>query len=169
MMLTIGAIMLFAFFMTSANNIMLQNKIQSSESEYIITAIGLGQSIINEAKTKAFDEKTVTGSVTAASQLTAAASLGNDAGEIFSQPDISGTSQFQSFTKFDDIDDFNGYTRSVKTPRAGDYTVTVRVQYINENDPETVNAAQTYSKKMTVTVTSPYITIPVKLYYAFTY
>jgi hypothetical protein len=169
MMLTIGVIVLLTLFTLSANKIILQNKISSSESEYIITAIGLAQSVINEAKTKSFDEKVASGSVTSASQLTPSASLGKETGESPVQPDVSSSSTFQSYSKFDDIDDYNGYTRSVSTPRAGGYTVNVAVSYVSETDPETSSSSQTYCKKMTVTVTSPFITIPVKLFYAFTY
>lgn len=169
MMLTIGAVVLLTLFTLSANKIILQNKMMSSESEYVITAIGLAQSVINEAKTKTFDENSVTGTITSASQLTASASLGNETGESPVQPDTSSSNAYQSFSKFDDIDDYDGYKRSVTTPRAGGYLVSVTVDYVNETDPETVSTTQTYCKKMTVSVTSPYITIPVKLYYAFTY
>lgn len=170
MMLTIGAFVLLTAFILSSNKIIIENKRLDYESEYIISAIGLAQSVIDEAKTKRFDEAANPGVSVTLSSLTALDHLGAEAGEqITSPPDILTTGNCQSFYKFDDVDDYNNYTRSVKTPRAGGYLISVKVRYVTLSDPEAESSTKTFAKKMTVSVTSPYIEDPVVLNYIFTF
>jgi hypothetical protein len=171
MMLTIAALVLLTTFILSSNKIIVQNKKLDYESEYIITAIGLGQSIIDEAKEKAFDEIAVSGSAVTIAKLTACSNLGAESGEIItSLPDkTTGSINYQSFSKFDDIDDYNNYTRIVTTPRAGNYTIKAQVKYVDQMNPESIASTPTFSKKMTVMVSSPYFDNNVVLNYVFTY
>ncbi len=170
MLLTIGGIILLSTFILYANGLMFDNVEISSDNEYIITAIALGQSVIDEAKTKAFDENTVSKTVTSPAGLTAVNALGRDgSGEAVSNPDTVQEDGAAAFTKFDDIDDYNGYVRWVNTPRAENYSVQAAVTYASETYPDSSKSIQTFCKKMTVTVTSPFFPQPVILTYAFTY
>lgn len=189
MLLTIGALVIFGIFLGAANKLMIGNNQIASQNEYYITAISLAQSVIDEAKTKAFDEKTVSGSVSNRTSLTAVASIGKDgASEAVPFPDtLSSSSPYSSTNKgywsaikFDDVDDYNGYYRLVNTPRAEGYQIRVTVNYANENSPDNSSLTQTYCKRMVVKVTSPYFpkasdgagsTVPdtLTLSYAFTY
>ena len=165
-MLTIGALVLLSSFIITSNSIILENKRQEYESEYMLTAIGIAQSVIDEAKTKAFDEVT---NPTNTSTLTI--SLAPESGESFTVPEVVAANEvYQSMIKYDDVDDYNGYSRTVNTPRAGGYNVRVSVNYVNETNPDTDSGgSRTFCKKMTVTVTSIYFSAPVRLYYAFIY
>src|SRR5262245_39016337 len=78
MILTIGSVLLFGTFLSLANKLMIGNNQIASQNEYYITSLSLAQSIIEEAKTKAFDQKTVTTGVSSRSQLTSPDSLGRD-------------------------------------------------------------------------------------------
>ena len=86
-----------------------------------------------------------------------------------SNPDTATESGVAAFTKFDDLDDYNGYVRLVNTPRAENYRVEAAVSYASVTFPDSSKSTQTFCKKMTVTVTSPFFPQPVILTYAFTY
>jgi hypothetical protein len=165
MMLTIGSIVLFGIFLSSANRLVIGNNQIASQNEYYIAGLALAQSIIDEAKTKAFDEQTVTQAATSRSALTAPGSLGRDgAGEAVPLPDTltsvspySPTNKgYYSALKFDDIDDYNGYSRLANTARAEGYLLSVSVSYASETYPDSAVSAKTYCKTMAVKVTSPF-------------
>jgi hypothetical protein len=170
MLLTIGGVVLLSTFVLYANGLLSDNVKTSSDNEYMITAISLAQSLIDEAKAKAFDEHTIGGSVTLPSSMTAAGLLGRDGGiEAVSDPDTANDDHCASFVRFDDVDDYDGYIRLVNTPRAEGYRISSAVQYASVTSPDSTMATQTFCKRMVVTVTSPYFAQPVQLMYAFTY
>ena len=170
MVLTIGAILLFGTFLSSSNRLMTGNTQIASQNEYNISALAIAQSVIDEAKTKAFDQKTVVSAVAVPTSLTAVDSLGKDGGsEAVPNPDTLTSTGYKSMTKFNDVDDYKGYNRLVNTPRAEGYKISIAVGYATEIYPDSSKNVQTFCKKMTVTVTSSYITQPIALSYAFLY
>jgi hypothetical protein len=169
MMLTIGGFLLLSVLIISANSFILQNETLAIESQFVMAAESIGQSIINEAKVKSFDEKTVASRIFSPSNLTPVASLGPDAGEVFSKPDTISNNTYKSAKIYDDIDDYNGYTRIVNTTNVNGYLATVTVTYASPTYPDSASAVPTFCKKMTVTVTNTYISIPIILSYSFTY
>jgi hypothetical protein len=170
MMLVIGGLLLMGTFMLSANSLLLQNTTTSQQNECFLTAISLAQSVIDEAKTKAFDEKTVGGPVSVRDSLTSSSLFGKDgSGETVPVPDTLSANGFISNTKFDDVDDYNGYQRRATTTRTGPLTVSAVVQYASETFPDSTLSARAYCKLMTVTVTGPQLAVPVSIQYAFTY
>ena len=166
MLLTIGSLVLFGMFLSLTNKLMIGNNQIATQNEYYIAGLSLAQSIIDEAKTKAFDEKTFSGSVSSRSALTSPDSLTRDgvSEKAVPLPDtLSSVSPYSSTNKgylssirFNDIDDYNGYTRLVNTPRAEGYKLSLSVNYASETSPDLSSASKTYCKKMTVKVTSPY-------------
>src|ERR1035437_487236 len=101
-----GALVIFSVFSLITNKSLINNKKVAMESDFIITATSLAQSVIEEAKTKAFDEKTLSDTVTLVSSLSA--TLGPDAGETISpSPDVMDAvkNSFKSAHNYDDIDD----------------------------------------------------------------
>jgi hypothetical protein len=172
MILTIGAILLFGVFLNSSNKLMIGNNQIAAQNEYYVTALSLGQSVIDEAKMKAFDEKIIGIPLGSAKvdTMTAVGSMGTDKpAEVAANPDVAGASGFQSAIKFNDVDDYNGYRRLVNTPRAEGYYVSARVFYVNAVNPDVVSGTKTFCKKMNVNVWSKYIPDTLKLSYAFTY
>lgn len=187
LMLTIGALVLLGTLLASQNALVLYQSKDSTENEYTIAAFGLAQSIIDEAKEKAFDEQTLVAGVPDTSGLTTPANLGKDANTekingTGSNPDAADTLTtaspfsasnpgYMSSVKFDDVDDYKGYVRILAKSRAleGD-TVRVSVAYADLAAPNTTLATKrSYCKKMTVTVTGKYLPSPVTMSYAFTY
>lgn len=176
MILTIGAILLFGMFLRSSNTLMMDNTQLASRIEYNITALSLGQSIIDEAKAKAFDERTAGLSFSLASPnlCTRWDSLGIDppsfSAEGVPNPDTAISSGYRSILKFDDIDDYNGYIRLVNTPRAEGYWIAVVVTYADTINPDITYAnSRSWCKRMSVTVWNKFMSDTVKLTYAFTY
>ncbi len=170
MLLTIGGIVLLTTFVLYANGLMFDNTKIASDNEYVITAISLAQSIIDEAKTKAFDELTLLAPVTSPGGLTPVHLLGPDgASEALASSDTINNQHPKSISHYDDVDDYNGYIRIVNTPRAEGFRIQAAVNYVSETNPDSVSALRTFCKRMLVTVTSPYFAQPVSLTYAFTY
>ena len=187
LMLTIGALVLLGTLLASQNALVLYQSKDSMENEYTIAAFGLAQSIIDEAKEKAFDEQTVSVGIPDTSGLTTPANLGKDANVekingTGSNPDAADTLTtatpysttnpgYMSSVKFDDVDDYKGYVRVLSKTRGleGD-TVRVTVAYADLAAPNTVlTSKRSYCKKMTVTVSGKYRPSPVTMSYAFTY
>jgi hypothetical protein len=163
-----GLILLSTLFIT-ANRFVLNQETLALQSQYVITAVSLGQSIINEAKDKSFDKITKTGSINSPNLLTAPSSLGAESDEQFSLPDTISNFTYMSSRTYDDIDDYDGYCRTVNTVNAENYLVKAEIIYVSATCPDSISTVRTFCKRMTVTVTSPYISIPIILSYSFTY
>ena len=106
----------------------------------------MAQAIIDEAKTKAFDQYTDTSGVTTTDGLTPFKFIGPDGAFELSVPKTDtlstgfpyniSTPGFQSTFKFNDLDDYNKYTRLVNTQRAEKFSLNVKVNYASETDPD---------------------------------
>lgn len=180
LLLTIGALLLFGTLLVSTQNLISYNETDSMENEYILAAYGTAQTVIDEAKLKAYDENSVTTVVADTSGFTAAGALGPDgAGEavptvdtmVSSSPFSAQYPGYPASVRFDDIDDYNGYTRLIRTSRGfeGD-TIRVSVAYVPIDNPGAGPVGyRSLCKQMTVTVTGKYLKGSVSLSYGFTY
>ena len=153
--LTIGAMALLALISLRFNTSLLGNRTTEIENKVYLTAFSLADDLIEEIKQKAFDEKTVTWRAIKASELTAVASFGADIGE-------------SSVNDYDDIDDYHNYSKSISLPHVESYSVSSKIDYVLATDPEQVSNVQTFFKRVSVTVTSPYLSHTVKLSFVFT-
>ena len=170
MILTVGVMILFGTFLIVANGLMLNNEQIAHDSEYTIAAVSIAQSVIDEAKTKEFDQKTVTRAVTTRDSLTTLARVGSDgAGEKISTRDTLGVNGYRSTSLYNDVDDYDSYERTVNTSRARGYLVKVSVNYADETTPKNAAVTMTYCKLMTVEVSYPMMSRSLMLTYAFTY
>ena len=154
--LTIGAMALLALVSLRFNTTLLENRTTEIENKVYLTAFSLADDLIEEIKQKAFDEKTVEWKAIPADQLSPSNAFGPvDAGE-------------SSVNTFDDIDDYHGYLKAVSLPHVENYSVMSTVEYVSATDPDATSNTQTYFKKITVRVNSPYLSHPVKLSFIFT-
>jgi hypothetical protein len=171
MILTIGTLVLFGAFTIGSFALMSNNAEIVSDNEYCLTAISLAQSVMDEAKSKSFDEKSVTRSFSSPDSLTLPNLIGNDGGaESFKLPDaVNGNAAYSSLSKFNDVDDYNGYWRITNTPRASGYDIRVSVKYASPTDPDSVKSFRTFCKKMDVSVSHKFLARPITLSYAFMY
>lgn len=140
-----GAAALFSLATLSVNDTLFENEIAGMEGELQLVATAMAQDLIDEVLLKPFDETILSGPPDSPpGSFTAVEYLGPDAGE--------------SYTNFDDIDDFHGYSRIDTTVTGAVITVQSDVVYTDPENPDgPAEASQTYFKKITVTVTSPYL------------
>ncbi len=163
MLLTICSFMLFGALLLSDNNMISNNVHLSTDNQFSVTAIGLAQSVIEEAKSKAFDARQVGFDEDSLSQV-----LGPETGEWIALPDTLGSNGYQSTRVYSDVDDYNGYRRIVRISPSEYYTIDVGVVYTSTTAPD-VEVSKSFSKKMTVTVNGPYQTASYSLTYVFTF
>lgn len=144
-----------AFFVLLTVAIMTANKmlIDTEGTDYSGEAIALGtnyaQILMNEIVKKKFDQKADTTVYQEATSLTAPNLLGQDAGESFTLPD---NAPFQSAAKYNDIDDYHGYSRTVNSTTITGFSVTAQVYYVTMTNTKTVSSTQTYLKRIDVSV-----------------
>ncbi len=138
MMITIGALMLLSIVILRVNTgnlntqeVLLDNKIE-------ILATSVGNSFIEEAFTKEFDEYTVSMPAELLSNLKPANNLGPEG---------------ESYPNFDDMDDFNGLDITKTIPGVDDFNIKCKVDYVNPINPEIPSLSRTWNKKITVRVT----------------
>jgi hypothetical protein len=154
--LSIGAIVLLALTSLRFNTTLLENRTTEIENKVCLTAFSLADDLIEEIKQKAFDEETVEWHAITTDQLTPYNAFGPvDAGE-------------SSVYDFDDIDDYHGHNKAVSLPHAENYSVTSTVDYVTASNPDVTSSSQTFFKRVTVNVTSPYMNYAVKLSFVFT-
>lgn len=150
--LAIGAIILFALISMRFNSSVLQNSTVEIENKVYLTAFSLADDLIEEIKQKAFDESTAK-ALRVVDLTSLSETLGPESGEVWPH--------------FNDIDDYNGYSKPVSLPHAENYTVHCTIRYFDPNNPELENPGRTFYKKVEIEVSSPYMRTPVKMGFVF--
>ena len=154
--LSIGSIVLLALISLRFNTTVLQNRTTEIENKVYLTAFSLADDLIEEIKQKAFDEETVEWRSIKADNLSSEETFGcSDPGEY-------------SVCDFDDIDDYNNYNKEVSLPHAENYTIISTVDYVSADDQNIKSTSQTFFKRVSVVVSSPYLSYPVNVSYIFT-
>jgi hypothetical protein len=160
LLLIVGALVLLITVQLSINSTIIRAYEYTLDGEATIDAVSVGQAMIDEINTKSFDETTVAAPKFFVTDLTQSGSLGRDGGETLT---LDTGSVFLSKTLFDDIDDYNGYTRKVKSPTMDYYTVQDSIFYVTDNDPSIWSSTRTFYKRIEVKVTHPNLLFPVKV------
>ena len=153
-MLTIGAMLLLALVSLNFNSTVLNTSTSDMESKIYLTAFSISDNLIEEIKQKSFDQSTIDFPTTNTASLTPPASLGPEAGE--------------TYPNYNDVDDYNGFKDTVTAPYFETYYVSCSVEYVDSNDPDAASSTQTFYKKVTVTVNSPFLRHSVSLSSIFT-
>jgi hypothetical protein len=156
---TIGAIALFSLISIRFNSSVLENMSVEVENKVYLTAFSLADDLIEEIKQKAFDEQTVDFRSISPGELTPS--------YLFA-PEVLDPGENGYPSTWDDIDDYNGYSKQVSLPHAEGFSVTSRVDYVQENNYDQVSSTQTFFKRIEVRVSSDYLRAPVKLTFIFT-
>ena len=157
--LTIGAMALLALISMRFNATLLENRTTEIENKVYLTAFSLADDLIEEIKQKAFDEQTVVFRTIRTEELTAAVNFA---------PDVRDAGESEIKSTWDDIDDYNGFVKQVSTPHVENYSVSSSIEYVSANDQDVTSNVQTFFKRVTVNVTSPYLSHPVQLSFVFT-
>ena len=153
-LLSIGALVVFALVAINFNSTVLENTTVEVENKVYLTAFSLADDLIEKIKQKAFDAATIDFPTTNPESLTKADSL--------------GPGWWETYPNYNDIDDYNGFEKTVSAPHAENYQITCIVRYVDGDNPDQVVWTQTFYKKVTVTVSSPYLRSPVQLSHIFT-
>jgi hypothetical protein len=162
MMLALGAIILFGFQLLRVNTSDATTGAEVGNSKYGVLAVALARSRIDRANGLKFDELTILGNALPNAQgnpstgsFTTYDKFGYDTGEL-----VNGKADE---SKFDDFDDYHGYTSVVDTLPSAVFTVTSRVSYVNPVSGFAPSTTSTWDKQITVIVTSPDLIAPVTL------
>jgi hypothetical protein len=138
-LLVIGAMAIFALVSLRFNTSVLENTGVQIEDKVYLTAFSLADDLLEEMKQKAFDERTVDFQAISAFQLSD--NLGPDGGE--------------TWPNYNDIDDYNNYSRVVSSPFVEDYTISCTVAYCTQNGMPSF--IKSFYKLVTITVSSKYL------------
>lgn len=161
MLLVVGALALFASLQLSVNSAILRSSTTSYDGEATVEAISIGQAMIDEIVTQEFDSTTVfSHSMSDPSVFTPSSKLGAD---VDTEKTVAALERdpFKSQVRFNDIDDYNGYSRIVTSSHLGDFTVKDSVYYVSESDQTTYSSTQTWYKKIVIRVSHPNLLYPV--------
>lgn len=165
-MLTIFAMVLLSAVILTVNRGFLTTNVTMAENRVDILAVSLGNSIIEDATSMAFDEQTVGAAVSSPTSLTSSTLLGLDSGESSSNP-----------SSFDDFDDYNSYKTNPKVDTIGvpgttnKYTFKTycKVDYVDPNNPDNITANKTYHKKIQLKIFSPGMSDTVRMSTVYSY
>ena len=145
-MITLSAMVLLSFLILRVNNLFLQTNTTLYTTKFDVLAFSLAQSMIQEIESENFDQSTVNAVVSSTASLST--TLGPESGE--------------TYATFDDIDDFNNYTRSVTNLPSAVFNLKCKVEYVNSATPDVATTTPTWNKRITVSVTSPSMMISAK-------
>ena len=147
MMLVLGALILFSLLLPSLNQTILYNDWTLMTTNVELSAIAIAEKLISEAGQKAFDLACIGATPTSPSQLTSPFSLGPGMGE--------------TYPNFNDLDDYNNLSITDTTTFPSVlYNIAAQVVYVNPSNPTQTVLYQTWLKKLSVVITSPYLINP---------
>ena len=162
MLTVLGALALLSLVSLSVNTMIVGKTTTMLDAEGQLNAISIAQSMIDEVMQKSYDAATVSAKVYAPSNFTAAGGLGCNGGEASMVP-LPDAAPYKSVSGYNDVDDYNGYRRTVSTPRMGNFDVRDSVWYVMESNPDQKSGTQTFFKRVKVTVRHPNMTSPLTL------
>lgn len=152
MMLTIAAFMLLGVVMLNFRTANFQSEEVLDGNEYTQKAVVIGRSLIEEIKTKVYDQKLVSSKIV---RLTDFSSC--------------GPAYYEKYPNFPDVDDFHGSvftspppgtTPTNTTPKClwdtWGYTVAVRVQFVYPTNPDVETTARTFAKRVQLRISNEF-------------
>lgn len=174
-MITMGMFVLLVMSVISANRMLVENAETGFQTEALTESATIAGDLFQEAQSKRFDEYSdSTGTQSPADFSSPGGGAHSEWGpssaesaSVGTLPDISSVGQYRSIGAYDDIDDYNEYTRivgpdTVNGIKIGGFRVTVRIMYVDPNqppDPATKDLVavnyQTFMKRIEVDIEHP--------------
>lgn len=148
--LAIGAIILFALLILNVNNVVLSNQNTQVKHEAVTTAASVAQAMTDEVTAKSFDKSTIKNTILDFNTLSAPDSLGPEPGEVY--------------PTFNDVDDYDNFTKNDTTPRVGVCNVKVKVYYVDDDNSANIANMKTRTKLISVFVYNPALDDTFRLY-----
>lgn len=164
-----GAMVLFSIFANNANDTMVRSSTLLTQVEVEYSAIAFAQGIVDEARSRAFDQVTVAPnpedrSIVGNSRLLGGAQVPG----VFAAPANLGPETGETYPNFNDFDDYHGLS-IIQTTGYGDITITASVFYVTENSIGTDAGVRTTMKRLNVTANHPDLANPITIAYVKTY
>ena len=144
-----AAMIIFSIILMTSNRMIYRNNIIQVQGELEYETIAVAQDLIEEARTKEFDEINVANSLPPV----------NIPGDFVS-PSLLGPEGEADRTQFDDFDDYNGWTGTVTTFQ-GDFSIQAVVTYADPNstpEPFQSTSVKTTFKKMSISIRNQFLT-----------
>lgn len=141
--LVLVSVVLLTTLMVQINSNTVEGREALQELEIAHTAASVAQRFIEEGKSKLFDAQI--GMIDPA-----------DMPDDFTPYSSLGHGWWEDYPNFNDVDDYHNFVDTVYVAGV-DYRVSITVRYVNDNAPETTVNAETFFKRMTVTVTSSWL------------
>jgi hypothetical protein len=173
-MLTAGMLMLLVMSVISANRMINENTGAQFEAEALASSASIANDMLLEIMSKRFDGKPDSATLVAGTLSTTSfspydstrvlAEWGPSASEKDSlvQPDrIGSDSTYTSMMKpgirpgLNDVDDYDGYQRTVNFGNITGFIVKVKVYYVTATSPDVFSLLRTNFKKIEVSVEHP--------------
>jgi type II secretory pathway pseudopilin PulG len=139
---TIGAMVIFSLILLSATSMIQRNTYMQVEGELEQEVIAVAQDVIEEARTKEFDE------------FSKGAAPPADIPGDFTSPYGLGPGSATERSQFDDFDDYHDWEDVINTEH-GAFDIRVEVFYVDENFQKV--SYRTTFKKMKVYISSKYL------------
>jgi hypothetical protein len=172
--ITLGMLSLLLLSVLSANRMIMDVNETTYQAEAMTASSTIANDLLDEILTKRFDQfSDSTGSQPKSAFSPPPTTIGGTNGGVEWGPsateksnvgalDSSYTGNFKSITKFDDVDDYNGYQRMITINNMSGFIATVQVDYVNSNYPDTPLTTQNTYKRVLVSVSHPiYLKTPV--------
>ena len=143
-MITLLAMVLLSVLILRVNNMFLQTNTTLYTTKFEVLGYSLAQSMIQEIEGFPFDQNSISTAIADSNSFTT--TLGPESGE--------------TFATFNDMDDYNNYTRTDTVPDHNGivFNIKCKVEYVLPTTPDVATASKTWHKRITVFVTSPYMT-----------
>lgn len=158
-MLTAAFLVLVTVAAMNANRMIVERDQSYYEQEAYQQAAVLANALLTEIMTKRYDENASSSDSWYASTSDFSTTLGPLSWEgSYVNPggaaDNANPYRSVSTTYFDDVDDYNGYTRTATSGGLPGFLLSVQVYYVNTSNLELASASRTYYKRIVVTVTN---------------
>lgn len=151
-MITAAFLVLLIVSVISVNRMLIDSAEASYKTEAYSQAVGIAHELLTEITSKRYDEAATSGGAQLLSAFTLAPG-GPGADEVFTPlPDVS---PYQSPTRYDDVDDYNGYSRIADGATISGFVVTDTVYYVSTVSPHAPASARTYMRRINIVVTHP--------------
>ncbi len=139
-LLTLGGMMLLGLLVLRMAASFATTSDVLAETKFGVLATSIASSVIEEAKGKSFDEKSIDNGIDNVLNMTGSSALGKETGE--------------SYPAFDDFDDFNNFTRTDSSMPSAVFTISCKVYYVEPSLPDKKVSYQTWNKRLDVNVSS---------------
>ncbi len=159
LLLIVAALAILITLQLAINGSLIRSYTADFDNEATIDATAIGEAMVDEIVVKPFDVRTINTVVYNLANLTRSDSLGRESSD--SLVSANEREPFKSRLGFNDVDDYNKYSRIVTSPRLGDYHVKDTIYYVGGASYDSATNSQTFYKKVVVTVTHPNLLYPV--------